>query len=351
MSIIINDIRGENDFKTTSFSGYKKIAVCKELVNSILNGKIENSYYWCAELLCSGHFIEVWESIITTMSKHIHRANIKLPSYVEMRFNEFKSIVQLEYLNDQIQMRNEKRIRLLFAEIIAVLCLSNKKYATERIKVHKDDFDMTNMTSKLRANNVEYAQSVWYSGDPKELFISVNEFAFHISKKSSNIQQAYYWLEWITEFELICTSKRQKCRITRRTFPPVQERFQTDIIWIIWECLLTEAKKRSPLINKTINALLHIYAIRFTGGVKRKRMHTLYFAISLLTEPVDINQELVSDKSKIAMLKSKIDVIYSEIKKSEITDKTVDHSKNTKMSNLEKSMAKLEKMNEVYTIL
>ena len=344
-------MRGENDFKTTSFSGYRKVAVRKELVQNILNGKIENSCYWCAELLCAGHFIDAWESIIITMSKHIHLANIKLPVYIEMRFKDFRAIVDSGYLGNQLQMRNNRKMRLLFAEVISVLCLSNKKYIKERIRVNKADFDVTNMTSKLKASNIEYGKSVFQLGDPKELFISVNEFAFHISRESSDIQRAYYWLEWIMEFELICIGKKQKCRIARRTFAPVQERFQMDIIWIIWACLLTEARKRDALTSKTITALLNIYGIRFTGGVKRKRVHTLYFAISILTEPFHVNQELVADKSKIDTIKSKMDVIYKEIKKNERASKTPPALKNSRPSNLERSIAKLEKMNEIHNIL
>ena len=347
----INDIRVQNEFKTISFSGYKKAAVRKELVRNILDGKIENSCYWSAELLCAGHFIEVWESIILIMSKHIHLANIKLPVYIEMRFKDFKAIVELGYLDDQLQMRNNKKMRVLFTEIIAVLCLSGKKYTTERIHVSKTDFDITNMTTKLRAGSVDHGKSVFQLGDPKELFISINEFAFHISQESKDIQRACYWLEWIIQFELICTGKKDKCRIARRTFPPVQGRFQTDIVWIIWECLLAEATKRDALVNKTIIALLNIYSIRFTAGVKRKRMPTLYFAISLLTEPFSVNQVLVSNKTKIATIKTKMDVIYKEIKKNETAPRMASTPGNSKPSSLERSIAKLEKMNEIHNIL
>jgi hypothetical protein len=347
----INDIRVQNEFKTISFSGYKKAAVRKELVHNILDGKIENSCYWSAELLCAGHFVEVWECIILTMSRHIHLANIKLPAYIEMRFKDFKTIVESGYADDQLKMRNSKKLRLLFIELIAVLCLSTKKNTTERVRVEKSDFDMTNMMTKLSASNVEYGKAVFRLGDPKELFISVNEFAFHISRESKNIQQACYWLEWIIQFELICRGKKENCPITRRTFAPVQERFQMDVVWIVWECLLAEATKRDALVGKTITALLNIYSIRFTGGVKRKRMPTLYFAISLLTEPFNINQELVSNKGKITTIKSKADIIYKEIKKNEKNPRVAHIVGQSKPSSLERSIAKLEKMNELHNIL
>ena len=313
----INDIRGEKEFKHISFSGYKKAKVSKELINNMLNGKIENSCYWSAELICAGHFLEVWESIILFMSKHIHLANVKLPLYLDMRFRDFKKTLQGGYSNDELRMRNNSKIRMLFAEVISVLCLSNKKYTTERVRVDKTDFDMTNMTTRLRAKTTDYAQGIFQMGDPKELFIAVNEFAYHLSKESRNIRQACYWIEWIMQFESICKTKKEKCTIARRSFAPVQDKFQTSVVWIAWDCLLTESAKRDALLHKTVKALLNIYSIRFSDGVKRRRMSTVYFAISLLTEPLDINKELVPDKSLLPAIKSKIEAIYKEVKKNE----------------------------------
>ena len=37
-------------------------------------------------------------------------------------------------------MRNNNKIRQIFAEIIIVLCLSRKKHAFEPIKIKKDDY-------------------------------------------------------------------------------------------------------------------------------------------------------------------------------------------------------------------
>jgi len=173
--IEINDIRNASDFKSISFSKYKTAAVIKELLNSMVNCKIENACNWSAELICAGHYSELWNAILIFIGKHIHLGNPKLPIYVENRFNKFKDILINGYLDNELSMRNNEKIRKLFAEIICVLCFSKKKHSIDSVKIKtEDEFDMFNMTSKLKATSIDFAQESFLKDDPKELFIAIN---------------------------------------------------------------------------------------------------------------------------------------------------------------------------------
>ena len=68
--------------------------------------------------------------------------------------------------------------------------------------------------------------------------------AYNLTIEGKNSVSACYWMEWIIEFELICKQKKEKCKCERRIFAKVDSKCQMDIVWIIWDIFLNEAKKK-----------------------------------------------------------------------------------------------------------
>lgn len=323
-SYLINDIRSSSQFKGTSFSKYKKTDVRNQLIKNMINGKIEPASYWAIELICAGHYMELWEAIIHYVGKHIHLGNPKLVIYLEMRYTIFRNIMSQGHYVTELELRNNDKIRKLFAEVICVLTLSNKKHSFESIKINRvEEFDITQMTERLKAPNVKYAEDIFQKEDPKELYVAINEFAYNLSPERSNMMTSCYWIEWVIEFDIICRKRKECCLCQRRTSIPVETKFQRDIIWLIWDCLLKYSDdKKNPFIDKIMKSIMNVFCIKYTSGACKRRRYLLYYAVALLTEPVPTNVEIVSKKEIIQNVVDKINEIYKQIKKNEESPNT-----------------------------
>lgn len=346
----ITDVRTYTDFKTISFSGFKRTEVKKQILLAIFQGKVEPACYWCAELICAGHFSDIWEICLHYISKHIHLGNLKIPIYLEKRFTVFRNIMQEGMFYDELQLRNHQTIRNMFAEIIYILATSPKKNSLELVKIdRKEEFDITNIQERLKAPSVQFAETIFRKEDPKELWIAINEFAYQISTMDGHIPDmvvAWYWIEWVIVFDEICKKKKTKCIAERRNHIKVDAKFQKEVIWLIWDVLIYTAKQRENIfLEKVVDSLLQLFCIQFSSGSIKKRRYLLYFAVSILTEPTPVSVEIIQDKAVLETVIHKINTVYQQIKKNEQAP-NLDYmfSGLEKKQNLQKSIIQMEMM-------
>ena len=356
--IEINDVRTKEYFKGITFSKFLKSKVKKEIVDSIYNCNIEPACYWCSELICSGHFTDLWDLILLYLGKNINIANPKLSIYLYSCFEKFKKIVVTKYEDNDLNLRNNSDIRKIFAQIIVLLCLSKKKYSIQNLTIkNKNEFLINNLNNKLKAPNVEYANHIFRSDDPKEIFIAINEFAYNISEEGNDCTQAAYWFEWVMEYEKLSKNNISHCVCSFRSLANVAERYKNDVIWIFWEAILSESKKKDADCVKIINSYLNLFCIRYSSSCKNKRKYLIYACISFLTEKIDFNVPVIDKRNILENIVNNIDIIYLEVKKNEImdsiyleNDKEVDSDTkilNVKDNTSKKSLTKIDKFNQI----
>jgi|UniRef100_A0A6C0DYF4 hypothetical protein len=353
MSSEINDVRKSTEFKGESFSKYKKSEVRAQLIQNMTKGKIEPACYWAAELVCAGHYMELWEIILHYVGKHIHLGNPKIVYYLEMRFQIFRNIIHEGHYITELHLRNSDKIRKLFAEVVAVLTYSNRKHSFEPIKINRvEEFDMTQMTERLKAPSMNYAEPIFQKEDPKELYIAINEFAFNISKEKRHMLNACYWVEWVIEFDLICRKRKVSCLCEKRSTYSVENKYQRDPIWLVWDTLLFYSNENdNPFLSKLMGSIMNLFCIKYTSGSSKKRRYLLYFAVALLTEPVPTDVELIARKELVYNVVEKINEVYKQIKKNEQSPNTEYLFNNLdKENNFEKSLRKMEIMDSMHFI-
>ena len=187
---------------------------------------------------------------------------------------------------------------------------------------------------------------------PKNFLLHLMNLLIISQINPKNIRLACYWIEWIIEFDRICATKKKKCISVRRSFIPVESKYQMDVIWMVWELFIREGEKRGKSIKKIIQSLLILFCIRFTPPSKKKKKNILCFAASLLTEHVDFTIPLYSNNSLIEKVKTKIHIIYKQVKKNEQSPKTSYLFNNSFTgSTLEKTIQKLEQMSKLTNII
>ena len=381
----INDIRPPSAFRNVTFSNYKKLDAKQELMKEWKQGRnIEPVCYWCAEFVCAGAFDELWEMFIAYMSKYVHMSNLKLPLYLEMRYNQYQHVLKDRHYISALDLRNNPKIRGLFAEIATILLFCEKAPCYETTKVDLANyFQMDTLSEKLSATGNTFADDIFdHKEDPKEIFIAVNEFAYHLchGDKNANLTKTFFWIDWIVEFDIACRARtrgraqninsgsgggsgggggKNKCTGLRRANPYIDPIFQKDVIWVFWECLFAYSRLY-PLshLEKTIHALYRLFSVHYRHSVPKRRKALLYFAVRYYFEEKEQQsecnhfekKELVAGAKKTLIERAvdKIDVIYAQIKKNEVSPRTeylFSNIHDSGKTEFEKSLLKMSLMN------
>lgn len=347
----IQDIREMDEFKTSSFTGYKKTEVKNKIIHCLLDSKLEEICYWTAEFVAAGHFVELWDICFYFLGKHIHLGNPLLAVYIKKKYDIFRVMANEQlYQQNPLNLRNNSTIRELLAEVFCTMALSDKKHSYEELKIH-EIADVSHIVNHLRADHSDYATYIIHHNDPHEWTIAINEFGYHISNPESyNMNLACFWVEWMIEFDALCKKRKQPLLCEKRIdYPELESKFRGEFIWIVWETILYYAQRRGDLEYILVNTLFQLFRVRYTSVTVKKRKPLIYFAISILTENNPcLKREILNENAKnmVAVAVENVhDIIYKPLKKNEI------HSKDSfDRKELEKLEANQKRMESIHKL-
>ena len=320
----INDTRSIQDFSKQSFSGFAIKDVVSILNKSLIACKIEESVNWAVELLLSGQSERLWEKIFSISLKNININNPKLPIFLFKRYSKFVSL-KLKYsgsakssnIAGYLSLRNSQAVRNMMCEVCVIICNSTKLKALSIPKIKESDFDVSYLKTRLVATDANIIGNKLKYGDPDEIKIPLNEFNFCI--KTRKWELAIYWLAWIFEWERRNTKRDKHYICGVRKIDGIEDKYFTDIVWIIWEILIKEAPGlKNDDASSQIYALFKLYKFDFKPTKKSKRIFFILYAIKYFTEMYNFKNDIIPNHYQLIQACGNINLIFYDKKKYEV---------------------------------
>uniref|UniRef100_A0A6C0JCL8 Uncharacterized protein n=1 Tax=viral metagenome TaxID=1070528 RepID=A0A6C0JCL8_9ZZZZ len=312
--ILINDMRSATSFGKVSFSNFKKVDVCKMLLTSMDQRSQDKSTFYAAEMICSGYFLELWNIIFDFVFGKIHLGNPRLILLLKRKVNRFKAIINTVD-GDLCKLRNNEEVRTMITELLVYVCKSKRKIQLTVEKIPNNDFNIDVMTSRFKSPSVKYIENNFKAGDPREIYMPLNEFAYHISSDSQDFSLATYWFEWMIQFDDICKKRKKRCTCHPRDFVLVSKG-RTDFVWCIWDILMTRANELGKGVTTLIKALLDIFQMKYSYLTTKKRRFIVYTAIMSCIDKIDFSISIGEEIHSNTILMN-TDKMYREVKKYE----------------------------------
>ena len=304
---IIEDYRGLTEFKGCSFNNIKNTEIKKELIKCLIENNIDQSLYWCVEILSSCNFILLWEIFFYMMTNIINVSNIKFILFLDKKYDIFKEIINnCKNEEDVLKLRNNIKIRNLFCDIIILICKSDKDYILDYKKINIKNFSFENMNNYLKAPNIRFVNDYFKDNDPKELYIILNEFLYNLSE--NNNLECCKWIYIYVNYYSLCKKNKNILLCENRVNIDLDDDLNKNLkqhpIWIIWSILFDKSKDYF-FLNKYIKILYNFFKIQISISKIKTRLNLLFLSISLYVQrdSNDIfNKSIVKDKTDFLKL-------------------------------------------------
>jgi len=346
---IIIDARPLNEFKDSTFSGFKKRDVINTLYKNIELGKVEESCYWITECIISGYTIEIYDKLVQLSSKIIHINSPNLPEFIWRRYKTFHNSINhigKREKDKYIHLRNTESVRNNLIDLIVTMTISPKTKRYDKYpKIDESkDFQFVMIKEKLNATMNLLPSHIIKFTDPEELRIIMNEIFFNLKNQLGGYDRCIYWVLWLIKWEKKNKKDKKKYEIEERTISGVHKKYCKDIIWLVWNIILEETLLRDDNIKKQIQSLYNLFRYEYTGGKRNSRLPIIYHSIGYLTLPINFKVEIRKNKNTFIQTQCNINMMFKGKKIKEQKKYTAPPQKNKKIIGINKEISN-DKMN------
>ena len=156
-----------------------------------------------------------------------------------------------------------------------------------------------------------------------------------------------YWLAWVFEWERRNTKRDKHFICGVRKIDGIEEKYYTDIVWIIWEILIKEAPGlKNDFASSQIFALYKLYKFDFKPTKKSKRVFFFLYAIKYFTEMYNSKNDIIPNNYQLIQACGNINILFYDKKRYEV-NKHKQSLEKTSYNNIKsKSISELDKKEE-----
>jgi hypothetical protein len=287
-------------------------------MDNIKKGYHEKAQLWSIQINISFEFNKLLKKLIDYYFSDI---NINNPNVIHLIYSDnlIYNLDVLKHYNDKKHpinaYHNHQIIRNHLSQLVSIITLSDKKKIPPLEKIKDDHFnfklDSTRQKIKYSGNNL--SGIVMKCDDDKNLIIPINEI---INILKINDKQIYsqshllFWLGWIYKYD----KRYPKVNTARHLDSSINDKYLTDMTWILWEIIIYFGK---DLPNNIIKKMLYIYCSDYKPSHKSKKKNIIITALLLILNTYNsnyINKPLYNNYQLTMLSVLNINPMYEKVK-------------------------------------
>lgn len=313
-----------------TMNNYNKKDAIEGMFDCMTKGAVTDANYWAAELLASGFYLPLWDSLFKFYFQNVHYFNVNIINYLNEKYELFNQIKKL-YTNNLKNLCNNQELRNHLAEIVTILCMCKKQklIIQEKITIFEIDVEMIGKTDKVINLIAPYLS--------QESIVYQQFRSFIVNYYYDDVDNCTYYINWfISDNDYTITS------FDEFSLPPS---IGTKSVWLLWKFMLLQYRSLKNSFDDEeyeqmlviFELLIHLFVIINKRKDKDTCINILTLIIFISKCPQGINWSKIIDVRSHHVIKqcANINLIYQHLQKS--------HNKISKESNMAPKKGRISK--------